>query len=121
LALQERQRQMFQAGFALAQENALDVLRQVFHISEGWLSVGQPGKKPHYPPSQDPNRKEVLLVSRLNVGAAQNEIRVWEMLRDSAGKLTDLVEFQSGAGEAANPLLDAFASGFAMGSSPATD
>ncbi len=119
---QERQRQMFQAGFALARDKALDVLRQVFHICEAWLSVGQPGQKPHYPPSQDPNRKEVLMVARLHIGTAQTEVSVWEMLRDAAGKLTDVVEFQvqssTGEVEAASPLLDAFAAGFALGATP---
>ncbi len=113
---EERQRQMFQAGFALAQTQAVGVLRQVFQVSEGWMSGGQPGERPHYPPSQDPNRKEILLVASLTVPSARNEVRVWEMIRDPTRKLVDLKAFDTGAEEAQSPLLNAFVAGFAMGS-----
>ena len=113
---QERQRQMFQIGFALAQTGAVGVLQQAFHVSEAWLSVSKSGQEPHYPPSQDPNRKEALVVFGLNVQTVQTEVRVWEMIRDQAGKLTDLKAFDSAAAQAESPLLNAFVAGFALGS-----
>ena len=65
---------MFQAGFALAQTEMVSDLRQVFHISEGWMSAGKPGAMPINPPSQDPNRREVFLVFGLNVAAGVTTI-----------------------------------------------
>src|SRR5258706_13440624 len=70
---EERQYQMFQAGFLLSQENSIGLLQQVFFVSEGWMSAGTTEQAPITPPSQDPNRKEILLVASLNVLTGQNE------------------------------------------------
>lgn len=114
----ERERQMVQAGFALAQTGVVGILHQVFYVGEGWMSVGERGQEPHYPPSQDPTRKEVLLIMSFNAQTGQSDGRVWEMVRDATGKLVDVVAFEElekGTG-AESPLLVAFVAGFALGS-----
>ncbi len=118
---QECQRQLFQAGFALAKTKELNDLQQVFLISEGWMSVGGADKTPDYPPSQDPDRKEILLVSSLTVPTAHNEVKVWEIIRDQTGMLLDLKEFDTGVMQAQSPLLNAFLTGFTMVSSDRAD
>ena len=111
---EERRRQMFHAGFALAQENVVGVLQQIFFVSEGWMSVGTAEKQPFYPPSQDPNRKEVLLIANLNVLTNQNEAMKMETVRDAEGKIIALTEPQKGTA-AESSLLNTFVVGFAMG------
>ncbi len=111
---EERQRQMFQAGFALAQENVIGSLEQVFFVTEAWMSAGTQDKEPVYPPSQDPNRKEILFISCLNVLTRENEALTFEMIRDAEGKLVELTQLQRST-EAESPLLNAFVVGFAMG------
>lgn len=110
---------MFSTGFGLAQSGEVGKLKQVFLISEGWMSVAEEGKPPEMQPSLDPNRKEVLLVSNLVIEQHQGSIVVLEMVRDVEGKLIDLREFQvpkwSEEGRVESPLLDAFAKGFRLG------
>ncbi len=118
---EERQSQMFQAGFALAQTHTISDLQQVFHVSEGWMSTGKLGELPRTPPSQDPNRKEVLLVMHFNVATERTDSKIWEMIRDTTGTLIDLKEFEPGADDAKSPLLSAFVLGFAHGSTDIED
>lgn len=68
------------------------------------------------PPSEHPQRKEVLIVSGLNVPHGKTHIRIYEMWRDEAGQLTDLSPFESDeppeGAQADSPLLEAFVAGF---------
>src|SRR5258707_5800833 len=63
----ERQDQMTQTGFLLAQQEKFGLLKQAFFIAEGWLSVSEGGKPPVVPPAQNPNRKKVMTISGLQV------------------------------------------------------
>src|SRR5262245_26421072 len=56
---EERVSQMGLAGFAIAHGAQIGSLRQLFFVSEGWLSE-MPKDAPFSTPSQDPNRIEVL-------------------------------------------------------------
>jgi len=115
---QGRVRQMFITGFALAQSGQVGALKQVFFISEAWMSMVHERKLPDHPPSQDPNRKEILFISNLKVRSWETRMALFEMVRDEQGRLTELKEFQlptSEAIEAESPLLAAFVDGFDVG------
>lgn len=112
-----RAQQMFTLGAVLAESGELGVLQQVFFITEAWMSVATTDEPPHVPPSQDPQRREILVVSRLTIQPPQTEIVVYEMKRDSANTLIHLEEMEKNTtGEpeavAESPLLEAFAIGF---------
>jgi hypothetical protein len=113
----ERQRQMFHAGFILAQEHVVGVPQQIFFISEGWMSVGTQDSLPMTPPSQDPNRKEVLLIAHTNILTVEDNVLTFEMLRDREGKLIGLTQLHENTEgrQAESPLIRAFVTGFAMG------
>lgn len=115
---EERLNRLFAAGYSLAEEGQVGNLKQVFFISEGWLSTRVTGTLPDVPPSQDPNRQEVLIISCLQILGHKTRIRLLEMLRNSAGKLIGLRELdldQDERADAENPLLDAFVAGFHAG------
>jgi hypothetical protein len=106
------------AGYALAQEAALGELRRVFFISEAWMSTADRGGPPYTPPSQDPRRREVLIVSGLEVQTQQAGMVIFEMVRDEDSELTGLQRFvvptQDGE-HIESPLLEAFVQGFRSG------
>lgn len=112
-----RAQQMFMLGAVLAERGDLGVLQQVFFITEAWMSVSTTDKPPHVLPSQDPHRKEILVVSRLTVQPPQTEMVIYEMKRNSVNKLIQLEEIEK-SGTSKNeavtesPLLEAFAIGF---------
>jgi hypothetical protein len=114
---EERQRQMYYAGLTLAQEHVVGVPQQIFLISEGWASVGTEDNPPMTPPSQDPNRKEVLLIAHSNVLTVEDNVLTFEMLRDTEGKLVGLTQLheKTEGRQAESPLIRAFVVGFAMG------
>jgi hypothetical protein len=105
-------------GATLALSGQVGALRQVFFICEGWMSTAHEGEPPVVPPSQDPNRKEVLLISSLKVEGSQSGLVMFEMVRDTEGKLVELPQLptpQDEGGSVDSPLLDAFAEGFRAG------
>ena len=110
---------MLSAGYALAQSGEVGDLRQVFFISEGWMIVGEEGKLPASRPSEDPRRKEVLVISNLSTREQESRLVIFEMVRDVEGQLAELRDIQlpgeNEEGHAETPLLDAFVDGFRMG------
>lgn len=112
---QGRIEQMFSAGIALAREGRVGRLGQVFFISEAWVSAAQDGSLPHARPSQDPNRKEMLIISGYAPGTQQAHLALLEMIRDQDGALRELREidrFGDGEEDVRSPLLMAFVKGF---------
>jgi hypothetical protein len=106
------------AGHAVAQSGTATKLEQVFFICEAWMSVAKEDGTIDVPPSQDPNRLEVLIISSLEVASNQPGIVAFEMVRDSKGELTELkpVEVaEEKEGSVETPLLDAFVDGFRSG------
>jgi|SRR5579859_2556571 len=119
-----RARMMFSAGRDVARQSGIGNLRQVYFISEAWMSVAEKGKTLDRPPSQDPNRIEALVISGFNLESTEVDLAVFEMVRDSEGTLTELKDFQPETDEgehAESPLLWAFAQGFKAGSKLHTD
>jgi hypothetical protein len=116
----ERRFQMFAAGFMLGHSRRLGALRQAFFVSEGWMSVAEGEIPPRVPPSEDPNRKEVLFVSSLKLADGKASMVIFEMIRDSEGELFEIkplsgIADQVEETEVESPLLDAFAAGFSRG------
>ena len=103
-------------GQAAARSGRVDQLRQVFMVSEGWMS--QPGEdKPNeMRPSQDPNRKEVLIISAIQMTERKKQMEIFEILRDSSEQVVSLERFLPGTekkdASVEIPLLEAFVQGF---------
>ena len=110
----ERAAMMQHIGAELAAEKKLGELRRVLLVSEGWASVPEDGKIPKIPPSEDPNRKEVLLIAMMDLEKVETQISMFEMLRDEKGQLTDLasVEQEMKGSETRAYLLEEFVSGY---------
>lgn len=114
-----RKQQMSIAGRALAYEGTAGRVRSVYFVTEAWLSQAREGKLPAVRPSQDPQRKEVLIVSGLSglIGhRRQISLAVYEMVRDERGALRELRDYtfpEDPRLVADTPLLEAFLDGFA--------
>jgi len=115
---QGKVRDMASAGFFFGQRQRIGTLRQLFFIAEGWMSLAKEGKIPEIPPSQDPNRREVLLVTGLDVEKVDLEFVILEVVRDGDGKLVELRVLDQGMRDlkVQSDLLPAFVAGFRAGS-----
>ena len=108
---------MFTTGAVLAQSGEVGVLNQVFFITEAWMNRADDTEQPAIRPSQDPQRKEILLISSMNVPQGKQTWAVMEMIRDQTGHLAELRDHsfnEEGTGE--NRLLTAFVVGFTAAS-----
>jgi hypothetical protein len=106
---------MHLVGTVFGQSGEVGSLSEAFFISEGWMSQPGPEGIGETLPSQDPNRIEILVISRLIVEKKRSDLVILEMVRDDAGQLSDLKELHSSVGEdtqVGSPLLDAFVEGF---------
>jgi hypothetical protein len=110
---------MFIAGTAVAREGDAGRLRHVFFVCEGWMSAAREGKLPERLPSQDPQRKEVLVISAIEVSSLQTEMALCEMVRDAQGELRELHDVDEPTGRRAeSPLLEAFVLGYMSDTTP---
>lgn len=102
-------------GEAAGRSGRVGRLAQVFFVSEGWMSVATRDKPPELRPSQDPDRREVLIISGLDMRGLGKSLRILEMVRNEDKRVVDLQELVPPGGEEGAieiPLLDAFAEGF---------
>ena len=112
--------QMFVAGLTLARMGDIGVLQQVFLITEAWLSLVEKNKS-FIQPSKDPKRKEILMITQMNVPENTMATRSYEMKRNKKGKLVQALKRPQLEGETAeSPLLEAFVMGF-LGKTGKTD
>jgi hypothetical protein len=102
-------------GYTAGRAGRVGELRQVFFIAEAWMSVGTQEKLPSVPPSKDPNRQEVLVISGRAAAKRQTDLVMFKVLRDPQGRLRGLQECSMDKGTAASPLLEAFVAGFTAG------
>ena len=104
-------------GQVAAQSGRVNQLQQVLLVSEGWLSMVHEDKL-KMRPSEDPNRKEVLIISAIQIKERKKQMKVFEILRDSHGQVVGLEEFSPDEKKedvlVEVPLLDAFVDGFQM-------
>lgn len=73
-------------GQAAAKSGKVEQLNQVFMVSEGWMSVAGEGNLSQMRPSKDPNRKEVLIISCINVMDRRKHLKLFEILRGFSNK-----------------------------------
>ena len=103
-------------GQAAAKSGRVNQLQQVFMVSEGWMSVASEDQPAEIRPSQDPNKKEVLIISAMQMKERKKQMKVFEILRDSSEQVVGLEEFlpdEKKRDETVDiPLLDAFVQGF---------
>jgi len=106
--------QMYAVGQELAVRYPTIQPQYAFLLTEAWLSFVDGA--PNVLPSQDPNRKEVLVVSGCQIDPYQVSLRAYEMIRDAQGKLLDLRRLSEGLESepvtCESPLLDAFLMGY---------
>jgi hypothetical protein len=113
-----RMQQMFVTGQALSHESTTGKLRGVYFITEAWLSQARDGILPGMRPSQDPQRKEVLIVNGLDrlIGKSRRvHLAIFEMVRDEQGTLREIRDYtfpDDPEAVADTPLLEAFLTGF---------
>jgi len=114
----ERMELMHFLGQAAAESGRVDQLQQVFMVSEGWISMSSEDKPTGTRPSQDPDRKEVLIISAVQIKERKKQMKVFEILRDSSEQVVGLEEFlpdEKKKDESVEiPLLEAFVHGFRM-------
>jgi hypothetical protein len=105
-------------GQAAAKSGRVDKLQQVFMISEGWMSEPTRDKSSDIRPSQDPNRKEVLIISAIQMVDRKKRLKLFEILRGNYEKVVGLKEIlpdEDKKDESVEiPLLEAFVRGFQM-------
>ena len=103
-------------GQAAAKSGRVNQLQQVFMVNEGWMSVASEDMPAEIRPSQDPNRKEVLIISAIQMKERKKQMKVFEILRDNSEQVVGLEEFlpdEKKKDESVDiPLLDAFVQGF---------
>ena len=109
-----RQAMLFEVGKLVTSTASVGRLRQVFMITEAWLSIEQEGKPVLKRPSEDPHRKEVLLVAAMYPATGKQALELREMIRAANGELMDLriLRPPGHATEAVSPLLEAFVAGY---------
>lgn len=118
---EERARMMYFLGRSLAQDGRAGRLKEVWFISEAWMSMAKKGEGIQVPPSQDPNRIEVLsiMVTEVTEDRLINKGVLLEMIRDTRGRLANIQEVEIFADrrgkELKSPLLMAFFEGFRCG------
>ena len=88
----ERMELMGLIGQEVASSGKLGPLLQAFMVSEGWMSTGSKDGEPHVRPSEDPDRKEVLIVAGLEIKGMRRQLRLFEMVRDEASQVVALPE-----------------------------
>ncbi len=105
-------------GHAAAKSGRVNQLQQVFMVTEGWMSMADEDKPAEMRPSEDPNRKEVLIISAIQVQEHKKQIKLFEIRRDSNEQVVSLEEFlpdEKKKDETVDvPLLDAFVQGFQL-------
>ena len=114
----ERMELMRFLGQAAVKSSRVDQLQQVFMVSEGWMSMASEAKQAELRPSQDPDRKEVLIISAIQMRERKKHLKLFEILRDSTEQVVGLEEIlpdEEKKDESVEvPLLDAFVHGFQM-------
>jgi hypothetical protein len=105
-------------GQAAAKSGRINHLQQVFMVAEGWMSEPREEDGKLIRPSEDPHKREVLIVSAIQMKEGKIHLKVYEVVRDQDGQVTVMEEFVPETSEEASvevPLLDAFVQGFQIG------
>jgi len=101
-------------GAKMREANILGDLEEVFLISEAWMSVCKKGVSPNLAPSEDPARKEILMIFHQNILEGKTDGKMFDIIR---GENKQIMELKVGGLESEytsveSPLLEAFLTGF---------
>lgn len=88
----ERQHTLCSLGFAYRKEFADKPIQHLSLVAEAWVSTTTRGERPTYRrPSEDPDRKELLIILHLDATCRISDLYRMEMIRDESGSLADLL------------------------------
>lgn len=80
-------------GQAAAKSGRVDQLQQVFLVTEGWMSEPSEDVPTRIRPSEDPHRKEVLIISAIQISKHKRQMEVFEVTRDANEQVIGLEKF----------------------------
>jgi hypothetical protein len=104
----ERVKDMFYAGAMLAQKGNIGELELIVLVNEAWM-----GRNMDVLPSLDPKRIEVLLINSLDARTQEEQLLLFEIIRDPKGKVVDLKQPDfPDSGSPKGKLLPAFQKGY---------
>lgn len=104
----KRATDMFYAGALVADKRNVGELELIVFVNEAWMSTNL-----GVMPSQDPNRVEVLLIDILDTNTQEEQLTMFEVIRDSNRKIVDLKQQALPEnGSAKGMLLPAFQKGY---------
>jgi hypothetical protein len=86
---QKRAQDMYNMGFEMARK-PLGLMKSVYFISEGWMAQPPDGADRGWTPTGDQRRIEVLMIHSYDLATKFNELVVYKMIRDGAGKVVEL-------------------------------
>jgi hypothetical protein len=108
---EDKIRQMANAGVEAACKQPLGNLRYLIFVVEAWM--GTPKKDGSYvQPSKDPKRKEMLMLTTLDVATNKQRVLMYQMIRNTRGELMQLNRFTEAWDSVESPLLPAFVAGY---------
>ena len=102
-------------GQAAAKSGRVNQLQQAFMVTEGRMSEPREEEGTLIRPSEDSNRKEVLIISAIQMSERKKHLKVYEVVRDQHEQVTGMEEFVPESPNETSievPLLDAFVQGF---------
>jgi len=88
----EKMKIMTEAGVktAIFEKDKIGELEKVFFISEMWYSVQKKNIMSFIAPSKDPQKKEVLLISELNVLDDREKVSYFNIKRKENNRITNI-------------------------------
>jgi hypothetical protein len=111
----EKQKDMLNAGAFTALRHHVGELELLVIVSEAWMSMANEKGELEVRPSLDPKRIETLIVNSLDPFTQEETMTVFEMVRDTKGKVTDLKQKSfPKEGSIKGTLLPAFLKGYQM-------
>jgi hypothetical protein len=110
----ESRKYLFLKGAETAKSNTIGALREVYLVSEAWVSIGKPGHKIQGEPKKDPQRTEALVVYKIDVLNKQERVCMFSLKSDAKGIVREISPFQGKEEMQAvsNPFLLTFLAGF---------
>ena len=108
---------LFKSGFDIGFRNEVGNLTAVAFATEGWMISQRTTDEDTgevLPPSESPDRVEVVLITTKTYEGNANDIFMYEMLRDGNGDLIDLSGDAHQIHSVKSPLIDALAAGVAV-------
>jgi hypothetical protein len=104
-------------GRTIARSGRIGHLEQIFFVSDGWMSRATHLNPTEMRPSRDPDRKEVLIVSGLDIKGKKKHLKLFELVRNPSEQVIDLREVlprPSMEGEIELAPLEALVQGFEL-------